>query len=275
MEKLNDYLEARKVVLQESMRVVGRDPKKYSKMVLGLWLMPLVIRGTEVAKDAYFFMRHIDDALDGDLDLKQNPLIYIEDIRKGVVNRNKSDNPVCILAERSLKILEKRKKEGDNPKKDFLDGIDGMVKDYKRMQTREVLLGNDLRQNHISSFGPHHNISLVGIGSNLRSKDIETFSYCQGLAYGIQDFDTDWQRGLVNIPREILGMSRLTGEHRSEEIKSNSIVREWVNFESSKSRVNLEYFLENINDLPYEKSAKLLLNSLSKKVAKILKDPTF
>jgi hypothetical protein len=275
MEKLNDYFKARKVVVKESVRLVGRDSKKYTKMVVGLWLMPLIIRGTEMAKDAYFFMRHVDDALDGDLYLREDPLMYVEDIRKGVINKDQSNNPVCVLAERSLKILKKRQKIGDDPKKDFLDGIDGMVRDHKRMQTREVLLGDDFKQNYINSFSPHHNISLIGVESSLRSRDIEIFSYCQGLAYGIQDFDTDWQRGLVNIPREILEMSGMTVEHPLGEIKFNPVVKEWVDFESSRSRVSLGNFLEEVNSLNGEKEAKILINSLSRKVVNILENPIF
>lgn len=276
MERVDGYIQSRRIMIQESARVISRGPEKYSKMILGIWMMPLLIRDTGVVRESYFFMRHIDDVLDGDFpNLNQNPLEYVENIRMGLIEKNLEVSPICILAERSLQVLEKRKKEGDVPRQDFLDGIEGMMGDYKRMQVRELLKGEDYRQNYINSFGPHHNIALVGVRSNLRSKDIETFSYCQGLAYGLQDFDTDWQRGLINIPGEVLGIVGITVNDSHSEVRSNYIVRDWIESEVGQSRVDLNSFLKKLNNLPGEKQAKIFCNSLSRKVVRILENPTF
>jgi phytoene/squalene synthetase len=276
MERVGSYLQSRKIMIQESTRVISRDPEKYSKMILGVLAMPLVVRGAGPVREAYFFMRHIDDVLDGDFsNLNQNSLEYVENIRRGIAERNLKANPICLLAERPLQVLEKRKKEGDTPRQDFLDGIDGMIRDYIRMQTREPLSDEDYRQNYIDSFSPHHNIALIGVRSNLRSKDMKIFSYCQGLAYGIQDFDTDWQRGLINIPAEVLSVSGITVSDSCSEVRSNSIVRDWVESETGRSRVDLNSFLDNLNSLPGEKQAKTFFNSLSRKVTRILEEPSF
>jgi hypothetical protein len=275
MERFEEYYKARTVVVSESVRVARRSPKKYLKMVLGIWSMPLIIKGTTVMKDAYFFMRHVDDVLDGDLVLKEDPLDYVRDIRSDVAGECQSKNPICILARRSVEILDKRKKNGDSPRQDFLDGIDGMIGDYRRMNEREVLSGSDFRRAYIDSFGPHHNISMIMVGSDLRRKDIETFSYCQGLAYGLQDFDTDWERGLINIPKEVLKVSGLTVNHPISDIRSSPIVRDWVYSESEVSRANLADFLNDLNEMSNEKPAKLFLNSLSNRVVKILEKPIF
>ncbi len=271
LEKLSDYCETRKFMIEESIRLIDVDSQKHAGKVVGLWLMPLLIRGTGVVKDAYFFMRYIDDVLDGDLIIKENPLTSVENIRGDVLNENESEEyPVEKLAFRSLRILNQKRKENDDPKKEFLDGIDGMMRDYKRVEKKEVLTTNELRENYVKSFGPHHNISLMAIGSNLRSAGIESFSYCQGFSYGIQDLSTDWQRGLINIPRDVLTQSNLWVDSSVSEVKSSRIVKEWIGDESSKSRVDLNLFLKNISSLESEKSANLLFKMLSKRVEKIL-----
>jgi phytoene/squalene synthetase len=273
LERSIDYYQTRVLMIEESIRLIKTDPEKHTGKVLGLWMMPLLIRGTGIAKEAYFFMRHIDDVVDGDL-LVENPLSYVEEIRKDVFNDNQNQRyPIEKLAFRSLKVLNQRKKNGDNPKQDFLDGIDVAIRDHKRAEKKEILTADELSSYYIKSFDPHFNIMLTAVGSNLRSRDVETFSYCQYFAYGVQDFETDWQRGLINIPKETLKLAGLTVENSSKEIRSNLIVKQWVDFESHRNRIDLSNFLEDINNLPNEKSAQLLFNSLSKRVIRILDDP--
>lgn len=275
LERSIDYYQTRVLMIEESIRLIKTDSGKHTGKVLGLWMMPLLIRGTEIAKEAYFFMRHIDDVVDRDL-LVENPLSYVEEIRKDVFDDNQNQKyPIEKLAFRSLKVLNQRKKNDDNPKQDFLNGIDVAIRDYKRAENKEILTADELSNYYIESFDPHFNIMLTAVGSNLRSRDVETFSYCQYFAYGVQDFETDWQRGLINIPKETLKLSGLTVQNKPDEVKSNSIIKEWVDFESHKNRVDLGNFLEGINDLPSEKSAQLLLNSLSKRVIRILEEPSF
>jgi len=208
--------------------------------------------------------------------IKEDPLQYVEKIRSDLVNG--VENRYCLvesLAYKSIRGLEKRRKEGDSPKKDFITGIDSMVRDYLRMSNKEVLEERDLKEYATNSFSPYNNIFLTSIGSNLRANDVKIFSYCQYFAYGVQDFDIDWQRGLVNIPREVLNSARLTIENSSAEVRSNLIVKDWVVSEVKQNRVDLKDFLGEIAETPNEKSANFLLNSLSKRVFNILDCPIF
>lgn len=271
IEEISDYFKARQITIEESARLVKRDSEKYTKMVLGLWTVPLAIPGSGIVKDAYFFMRHIDDVMDGDLKVNDDSLHYVENIRRDILSENENKKyPIERLAFRSMKILDERKKDDDNPKKDFLDGIDGMIRDYKRVEEKKVLTIDELKNNYIKAFGPHHNISLTAVGSKLRSDNIKTFSYCQGYTYGIQDWSTDWQRGAINIPKEVLNQAGLLVNSDITEVKSSQIIKEWIGDESSKSRVDLDIFFKNISGLEGEKSANLLFNWLGKRVVRIL-----
>jgi hypothetical protein len=271
IEEFSDYCKARQVTFEESARLVKRDSGKYTKMVLGLWTMPLVIPGSEDIKDPYFFMRHIDDVMDGDLKVNGDALTYVENIREDILNGSESKKyPIERLAFRSMKILNEKKREGDNPKKDFLDGIDGMIRDHKRGKEKGVLTIDGLRENYVKAFGPHHNISLTAVGSKLRSDNIKTFSYCQGYSYGIRDWSGDWEKGLINIPGEVLNQASLWVNSDIVEVKSSQIIKEWIGDESSKSRIDLNNFFKDISGLEGEKSANLLFNSLGKRVVRIL-----
>lgn len=277
MEKLNDYFQIRKFELNESFRLIKEDSSKHFNKVIGLWLMPLIIRGSGVAKDAYFFMRHVDDVIDGDLELEREPLDYVKEIGSDISEGfNNPNYPVESLAFRSLEILEKRKKREDNPKQFFLDGIDVAIRDFGRAKGREALVKvNDMENYYINSFAPHFNIMLTAIGSDLRGNDVGTFSYCQGFAYGVQDFNIDWQRGLINVPGEVLDLAGLTTDHPLREVKSNLIIKDWIISESARNRVDLASFLEKINDFSEERPAKFLFNSLSKRVTNILEGSIF
>ena len=257
-------------MVRESLRLIKRDSEKHTKKVIGLWMMPLLIRGSGVGRDAYFFMRNIDDVIDGDLIIQQDPMSYVSDIRKDIVDGYQNpDYPVEQLAFRSIKILNQRKKENDNPKQEFLNGIDGMTADFRRVAVKGILTSNDLEKYYVKSFGPHFNIMSMSIRSNLREKDIETFIICQGLAYTIQDLSTDWQRGLINIPKEVISQSSLTSSSNVSEVQSNSIVREWLREESKEKSEKLNSFLAKTSELKNEKSASLILNSLSRRINKI------
>lgn len=264
MEKIRSF--------QESVDLIRRDPKKHLGKVLGLWAMPLMFRGGGIIRDSYFFMRHVDDVLDGDDTTIKNPGEYVEKIRKDLVDGIPDKSfPIETLAFKSIYRLErKRTEESDDPKRFFLEGIEGMLIDFDRVKNRQVVNARSLRQGFIDSFGPHFDISLMAVGSRLRSGDIETFLYAQGFAYSIQDLKIDWERGLFNIPTEVLNQSGLSGEAIFSEVATNSIVNEWIADESSKTRFDLDIFLKNISSCEKERSANLLMRGLSKRVISVL-----
>lgn len=257
-------------MVKESLRLIKGDSEKHTKKVIGLWLMPLLIRGSGVGRDAYFFMRNIDDIIDGDLVIKQDPLDYVSEIRKDIVANFQNPNyPVEKLAFRSIKSLNQRKKESDNPRQEFVNGIDGMMEDIKRRKTKQVLTADELERYYVKSFGPHFNIMSISIRSNLRDSDIKSFIHFQGLAYSIQDLSTDWQAGLINIPEEVLCQSGLKVSSSVFEVQSNPIVREWIASESCEKTKKLDTFLVQTSELKGEESANLILQSLSKRIKRI------
>ncbi len=256
----------------ESVDLIKRDPKKHLGKVLGLWMMPVMFPGGGIIRDSYFFMRHIDDVLDGDDLTVKNPDTYVGKIRQdlldGVLDQSVS---VEALAFKSIRKLEQKKTvDTDNPRRFFVKGIDGMFIDFNRMKNRQVVDANTLKEGFIDAFSPHFDISLMAVESKLRSGDIKTFLYAQGFAYSIQDLKIDWERGLFNIPEEVLNQSGLSNEATFSEVVTNSIVNEWINDQSSETRFDLDMFLKNIGSCEKERSANLLIRGLSKRVISVL-----
>lgn len=236
MEKIKSF--------QESVDLIRRDPKKHLGKVLGLWMMPVMFPGGSIVRDSYFFMRHIDDVLDGDDLTIENPSEYVGKIRQDLVESVPDNSfPIETLAFKSIQRLErKRKEKSDDPKRFFLEGIDGMFIDFDRVEQRQTVGAKSLKQGFIDSFAPHFNISLMAVESKLRSADIETFLYAQGFAYSIQDLKIDWERGLFNIPTEVLSQSGLSSETDFSDIEMNPIIRSWISDESSRTRFDLDIF---------------------------------
>lgn len=271
LEKISDYCETRKIIREESTRLVERDSEKYKKMVAAICLAP-VIRGGGVIKDAYFFMRHVDDVLDGDLILKQDPLDYAQNIREDILKEKQNPKyPIEKLAFRALGKLEKIKKGDNDPKNKFLDGIDGMIDDHKRMADKVVLEIPQLRESFIKTFGPHYDIALMAVRSDLvGSLGVNTFYNCQGFAYGIRDLEVDWPRGLINIPKEVLKVSNLEVSSDVSEVIGNRVVKEWIGDESNKNRADLTRFYGELAQNKDEKFANLIVRGLGKNVMGIL-----
>lgn len=264
MEKIKSF--------QESFDLIKRDPKKHLGKVLGLWMMPVMFRGGGIIRDSYFFMRHVDDVLDGDDMTIKNPNEYVEKIRMDL-EEDKLDIsiPIETLAFKSIERLERKKRMvTDNPRTFFLNGIDGMFIDFNRVRNRELVNNSSLKGSFIKSFGPHFDISLMAIESGLRSSDITTFLYAQGFAYSIQDLKIDWERGLFNVPLEVLNQAGLSGGANFSEVNTSSIIKEWIADESSKIRFDLDIFLKNIGSCEKEKSANLLIGGLSRRVISVL-----
>ena len=78
---------------REALVLLKRNPKKYAPNVSGLYLLSLKDYGRgKAARAGYFFFRNIDDVLDGDREVDEDPvgyaLRYREHIAEGTCDRS-------------------------------------------------------------------------------------------------------------------------------------------------------------------------------------------
>lgn len=225
------------LIAKEAGLLVRRDPGKYLKIILGIYLLSFFNEAhADTFRRGYSFVRHIDDVLDGDRYVSSDPLSYVEDLRHQVETHNFQKRGIGILAESALEKLDRIKKPSDDPTSDFLRAIDGMIFDYKRTKERTVLTEAELEDYYMRAFDPVVNLGLMGLHPSLRSSDVPALSYSQGRVYTVRDLRSDWVKGIINIPKETMEKTLLTPSSGVEEIEASSEVKKWFHqvFSSSK-----------------------------------------
>lgn len=236
------------IVAKEAATLLHRDFNKYKRGVVGMYLLSgLDWQAAQVFRKGYFFMRNIDDVLDRDRPIKSDPLSYVQDLRKQVETGNyQSRDGVSILAKDAIQGLERYKRLEDNPRLDFLRAIDGVVFDYERSQKRKVLPAAELKQYFFDAFDPVVNLSLMALSPTLRTKDMPLMSYAQGITYAARDLATDWTRGTLNIPAEVLQKAGLTSEDTPSQVEDSQDVRLWFMQLFSETRPQIMTFRGNL-----------------------------
>jgi phytoene/squalene synthetase len=244
-------LKNRVETLSETKRLLERNWRKYWKRIFGLYTISFVHFIIEkkfdpqigqLSRESYLLLRYIDDVLDGDLPIVGNPKQHIEDIKSQINGEKPSENRIAILAIDSIKKLEKRALENENPRELFIKIIDAMIFDFDRRQERGVLTNEDLIKYYYDTFAPILNLMFIGFGSSIRvtSENFADLAYCQGHIYSIRDLEDDWKVGIINIPKEILNSAGLTPDNNYQEVVNSNVIRNWIKKEvkSSRNRVN-------------------------------------
>ncbi len=212
---------------RESIDLVLRRPN-YVKNVIGLYA--LTFYGAErsrLMRASYLPVRKVDDALDGDAPKIKNPLLYARTLRDNIARNIFGKSPEEQLLRYSLDVLEEKRKPNDDPRGDFVRAIDAIIFDHERASERRVLSAEKIEQYYHNAFDPVINITLLAIDSNLRSGDIPSLSYSQGRVYSARDFKEDWQRGIINVPEEVISSAGLYPRSSFEEAGGNSKITDW------------------------------------------------
>ncbi len=216
------------IVAKEAAVLLTRDFAKYNRNVVGMYLLSAY--GMELGsafRSGYYFVRHIDDVLDGDRQISCDPLAYVQDLRFQVETGNYRNGSIATLAEHAVSHLERKKGPGDDPRLDFLRSIDSIVFDYERARVRGVLTEAQLEDYYYRAFDPVVNLSLMGLTPCLRSRDITIMSYGSGRVYSVRDLSVDWTRGIINLPKEVLERAKLATSSTLEEIQTSVEVQGW------------------------------------------------
>lgn len=226
---------------QEAFRLLKRGPAKYINRVTGLYLLSLADpKIGRTARASYYFVRHIDDLLDGDTKINSNLLDYTLELRSHIEQGTPTKIPISSLADYAIAELEKKALPEDNPRKDFIDSIDSMMFDHIRSKSRQTLTQQELDQYYWQTFSSVLNIMTIGVGSNIRAVDIPEMSYCQGRVYSARDLDDDWNTGIINISHEILTEGGLTSFSSVSDVKSNATTKSWLIQDLQRSKTDLD-----------------------------------
>lgn len=260
------------LVAKQALELIRRNPSKLPT-VIGLYLVSLKDNEIgSVGRQTYFFMRHIDDILDGELKLPNVDLLsHVGSLRSQVESGIYDEkSQIAQLAKSALNGLDKKKRIGDDPKQDFLNEIDAMVFDYDRSKKRKVLTSEQLNNYYQQIFSPINNLMLIGLGSKLRAKDIPEMSSCQGRIYSIEHLQFDWNTGVINMPEEILNQTKLTSQSPYQEVIKSPFIKSWIKRELKECEPKLESLRTKFNDSS-EKLTFSIYNRLINVMLKVVK----
>ena len=212
----------------EAMHLVRRSPKYW----LGTPQMYLAsLRNPEQARvfrAAYFFVRHIDDVLDGDRHVQEKPSSYVGSILEMMANSETSPSiQIVELYNFVIGEIDSLKRDGDDPKADFERVIKAMFFDYERSKNPKVFGYKDLERYYSETFAPVINISLIILGSSLRARDMPVMVSAQGHLYSVRDMKKDLKQRIVNIPKEELENASLNGHLSYRDLVRNPRIRHW------------------------------------------------
>jgi len=86
--------------------------------------------------------------------------------------------------------------------------------------------------------------------------------------------EEDWQRGVINIPKETLDQVQLTQHSSIEEVKANPTVTNWLRSELSESETELLAVKAKLK-ASGEKITPILCNGVIKTASRLIREYNF
>lgn len=236
------------ICLRESADLAKRSIK-YWHLVSKLYLEGLKDpHSAKVFRAAYFFCRHIDDVLDGDRKITQDPEDYTRSILHSMEYETKGPE-IMELYRFAIGPITEMAKESDDPKANFIKVIrDAMLFDYHRSKSKRVLTEDQLERYYEDTFVPVMDIAFIIAQSNQRSSDIPEIISTQGHIYSIRDLRRDLDQGIVNIPKNVLTEAGFTRAPSFEQVVSNPSLASWRSSEVERYQSELRIAKEKISD---------------------------
>ncbi len=206
---------------------------KYS---LGRW------RQTRIIRAGYCLAQHVDDVLDGDRDVGCDP----EECVRELLRHSSLARYV---------VTELRADKGD------LFGLfDLLLFDHRRRKDRLTLTAEELREHHRRTFYYSLNLTLIVCGAELRAADagelISALAWCSVM----RDLDEDLNKGLINIPAEVLEEAATQGAAAVEygQLVRTEAVRNWMRAEYGRGLAAMEQCAARLKLQESRKGAAIL-----------------
>ncbi len=203
-----------KLILKETGLLALKSPKYWTIIYHVLKAYFGQSKQVEVFLSSYLFSRHIDDVLDLDRKIDEDPEVYVREILEAMEGRGTGPE-IVKLYRFAIVHLTEMARESDNPQESFKRMIEkGMLLDYHRAKARQILTTPELNQYFKDSFEPVFDLLLMIAGSEQRAKDVPEAALASGMIYSVRDIRRDLEVGIINIPSEVLSSSSLHGSNQ-------------------------------------------------------------
>lgn len=172
----------------------------------------------------------------GDHFLEGEPEEYTKRLLEGVHEGDVDllmDTRVGKLTQYVMYQLEKKQLPDEDAKRYFGDWLEATIDNRKRTKERRVLSASELDAIY-SKEGREMDVQLVLAGTNLRTRSVLDY-YIEGDDFGkyIRQLEAlkyimpNWEKGKIDIPREVLSVVDLDAETPVDDVKLNQSVFEW------------------------------------------------
>lgn len=239
MRRSSDFLRTETILLQESIRLIMRDAKKYAGITAALYLSDF-LGITKGIRSAYFACRAIDDMGDGDRDIVGGTAAFpslLASLHHQLERGGRDPNIPCsyLLAD-AVQHAGGKENHGEVIQ-EFHTFLDTTLIDFNRRLNRTVFMSKELDAHYLKSFRPVHNLALIALQSRSRADDVGLLPLLQGKVYALRDMARELPRGEINIPREVVQQTGFVIEDlmKHPDILNVPAVREWAEIERSMS----------------------------------------
>lgn len=141
--------------------------------------------------------------------------------------------------------------------------IDGMMMDQERRPTRASVPHEKLVNYASLFFDNFVDVTLIALGSDVRSAQVPNFGSSQFGLYSIRDLKKDWGLGIINVPQETLDAAGLSTTAPYETVIENEVFTSWYQSEKATGIQGMNDTLDRLRDMkdPY---ARIMLRGLAK-----------
>lgn len=197
-------------------------------------------------------LQHLDDVLDGDRKVGEDPLQYVKRLvkREPTSKTTKSQHlRMQRLMSYFYDILVWCSSPIHHTNEDFTLLLDSLILDYDRRANRLVFPAAKLHAHHYQTFFHSVNLCLAMSGSSKTAKDEEelvlAFIWCSP----IRDIEADYEIGLINIPEEVV----LTAKREKEDLFYSSAYKNWEIQEFDRVKEVFQQFETKADKDPFAK----------------------
>jgi membrane-associated phospholipid phosphatase len=225
-------------------------------------------RRTRVLRAAYCLAQHVDDVLDGDRRLKDEPEAYVLAMMQSLRGEAPfGETTVDQLAQFVATEMERFQNERDDPRGDLLKLFETLLEDRRRMDARRTMSAEALAEQHRRTFYYSLNLTLILAGSGLRADDapdlIAALSWCSP----VRDLEKDLAKGLINIPAEVLAQVGWDGAPETLEIILDTPAgRAWLRSEHRCGAAAIQALGARLDAIP-DPQGRAILSSLHRALA--------
>jgi hypothetical protein len=228
------HLDIEWICLREFIRLTRRH-RRYLGLVLPMYGRTLHSLGrSQMLRAAYCLARLLDDVLDGDCPVCEEPAAYVQRIlSQARLRRFTTENVATRLAGFVFQHVDSFAAREDAPLQELISLIEAMLFDRERACQRLLLTQDALQGQHQRTFAAALNVTLCIVGAYTRAPDVPALIQAQGCLYTLRDLDVDLGRGLINIPLDVVEAALRQGadSYAYEALRRTPAVQSWLHDE--------------------------------------------